>query len=225
MRLLLLLLIFCFGCGVRSGNILVNSSAEIPSFDSIPSGWVNISGAWTSQQGDSLHHDYGYAKDGKHFFFGGNGSLCILQQDVNVSSYAAEIDKGKLRCILSGFEQSLDQGPLSDQGKLKMECLDMTKRTILSADSTDTLMSIGKWKAVADTFMPPRLTRFVRVRLVAIRHVGGDNDGYFDNIGLSASSPPEYTLIGIVAAGILAVAGGLFIYFRKKDTATRVSAA
>jgi hypothetical protein len=214
MRILFVLLIFCFGCGVRSANILVNSSAEILPFDSIPFGWENISGNWTSQQGDSLHHDYGYAENGKRFFFGGNGSLCILQQTVNVSSYAGEIDKGSLRFILNGFEQSLDQGPLSDQGKLKMECLDAAKNHILSIDSTDTLMSIGKWKAVADTLMAPRLTRFVRISLIAIRHVGGDNDGYFDDITLSAASPPQFTLIAIIVVGILAIAGGTWLKIR-----------
>jgi hypothetical protein len=214
MRLLFLLLIFCFGCGVRSANILINGSAEISPFDSIPPGWENISGKWTSQQGDSLHHDCGYAENGKRFFFGGYGSLCVVQQVVNVSSYAGEIDKGSLRFILSGFEQSLDQGPLSDQGKLKMECLDATKNNILSRDSTDTLMSIGKWKAVADTLTAAPLTRFVRVSLVAIRHVGEYNDGYFDDIALSAYSPPRFTLIGMIVVGILAIAGGILLKIR-----------
>lgn len=211
------LLILGFGCGVRSGNLLVNPSAEIPKHDSVPVGWENISGKWQALEGDTLHHDFGYAKDGKYYFFGGNGLHCVLQQDAAVSQYANDIDGGKLRVFLSGYEQTLDQGPVSDQGMLKVECLDMTKTKILYSDSTDTLMSIGKWKAIADTFLAPGLTRFIRVQLIAFRNVGGDNDGYFDDISLSASSPPNYILLVIIIVATLATVTGVTIYFRKKQ--------
>ncbi len=84
--------------------------------------------------------------------------LCILQQDVDVSKYAKTIDDKKQKFILSGFEQTLDQGPLSDQGMLKVQCLDASKNKTLYSDSTDTLMSVSKWQAIADTFLAPSST-------------------------------------------------------------------
>jgi hypothetical protein len=206
---LLPLLIFTVSCGGRSGNLLVNANAELPRWDSVPAGWENISGKWVAMEGDSLHHDFGYADSGKYYFFAGYGSVGILQQEVDLMRYAKDIDGGKMKLVLSGFERSLDQGPVSDEGMLKVQCLDATKNKVLYNDSTDTLMSKGKWKAIVDTFLAPKFTRFVSVRLVAIRHVGGDNDGYFDNISLVAIRAPNYMLIILVVVAIGLIAAGV----------------
>ena len=211
------LLVFANACNKPSANLIFNGSAEIPSYDSVPKGWQTISGHWVSAEGDSAHHDYAHAKDSSHYFFGGYGLICVLQQDVDVSNYAKTIDGKKQKFIVSGFEQTLEQGPLSDQGMLKVECLDASKNKRLYSDSTDTLMSKSKWKATADTFSVPSNTRFVRVQLVAFRNVGGDNDGYFDNISLVAIPVPSsnYLLIIIIIVAIVVVAG-LVWYFQKK---------
>ena len=175
------------------------------------------SGNWVSAEGDSAHHDYAHAQDSSHYFFGGYGLMCILQQDVDVSNYAKTIDGKKQKFIVSGFEQTLDQAPLSDQGMLKVECLDASKNKTLYSDSTDTLMSKSKWKAYADTFLVQSNTRFIRVELVAFRNVGGDNDGYFDNISLVAIPSQNYLLIIIIIIAIIILAG-LVLYFRKKKS-------
>ncbi len=214
----LFLLLFITACTPKpSANLIANGSAEIPRYDTVPNGWQNIKGNWVSAEGDSAHHDYAHAQDSSHYFFGGYGLLCILQQDADVSKYAKSIDDKKQRFVLSGFEQTLDQGPLSDQGMLKAECLDASKNQILYSDSTDTLMSKTKWKAIADTFLAPSATRYIRVQLVAFRNVGGDNDGYFDNISLVALPSRNYLLLIIVIAAII-IAGFAF-YFRKRKPA------
>ena len=209
------LLLLISACNKPSSNLIVNGSAEIPRYDTIPKGWQNIKGNWTSAEGDSVHPNYAIAQDSSHYFFAGYGLLCILQQDVNVHQYATTIDNKKQKFILSGFEQTLDQGPQSDQGMLKVECLDATKKNILDSSHTDTLMSKTKWKPVADTFLVPPSTRFIRVQLVAFRNVGGDNDGYFDNISLVALPSQNYLLIIIIIAIAIAAIGS-FVYFRKK---------
>src|SRR5580698_8424127 len=127
---LLPLLICAVGCGGRSGNLLVNGNAELPRWDSVPVGWENISGKWVSMEGDSLHHDFGYADSGKYYFFAGFGSVGVLQQEVDLMRYAKDIDDGKMKLVLGGSERSLDQGPLSDEGMLKVRCLDVTKNKI-----------------------------------------------------------------------------------------------
>jgi hypothetical protein len=212
---LLPLLIFTVSCGGRSDNLLVNANAELPRWDSVPVGWENISGKWVALEGDSLHHDFGYADSGKYYFFAGFGSVGILQQEVDLMRYANDIDAGKMKLVLNGFERSLDQGPLSDEGMLNVQCLDASKNKILYNDSTDTLMSKDKWKAIVDTFLPPKFTRFVNVQLVAIRHVGGDNDGYFDNISLFAIRTPNYMLIGLIVVVIVLIVAGVAVYGRR----------
>ncbi len=100
----------CSSCNKPSANLIFNGSAEIPSYDSVPKGWQNISGHWVSAEGDSAHHDYAHAQDSSHYFFGGYGLICVLQQDADVSNYAKTIDGKKQKFIVSGFEQTLDQG-------------------------------------------------------------------------------------------------------------------
>lgn len=209
------ILILISACNKPSINLVLNGSAEIPRYDTVPKDWQNIKGHWISEEGDSAHHDYAHAQDSSHFFFGGYGLVCILQQEADVSQYAKTIDNKKQKFILSGFEQTLDQGLQSDQGMLKAECLDATKNKILDSSRTDTLMSKTKWQSAADTFLAPASTRFIRVQLVAFRNVGGDNDGYFDNISLVALPSQNFLLIIIIIA-IVIVAIGSFVFFRRK---------
>jgi hypothetical protein len=216
-----LLMLLC-ACNNKPSNLIFNGSAEIPNYDSVPKGWQNISGQWVSAEGDSAHHDYAHAQDSSHYFFGGYGLMCVLQQDVDVSKYAKDIDEKKQKFILSGFEQTLDQGEISDQAMLRIECLDASKTKMLYSDSTDTLMSKTKWRAITDTISAPPNTRFIRVQLIAFRNVGGDNDGYFDNVSLVAVSSSNYILIIIIIAAI-AILTGLTFYFRKRKSASQES--
>ncbi len=219
-KIIIPLLIVATACNNKSSNLIINGSAEMPNYDSVPKSWINIQGNWVSAEGDSIHHDYAHAQDSSHYFFGGYGLVCVLQQDADVSKYAKEIDEKKQKFILSGFEQTLDQGKLSDQGMLKIECLDASKNKTLYSDSTDTLMSKTKWQAVADTFSAPTNTRFIRVQLVAFRNVGSDNDGYFDNISLVAMPSQNYLLIIIIIIAIIILIG-LGLYFRKRKTTVK----
>jgi hypothetical protein len=214
-------LLFAISCGRHSDNLLTNANAEIPRSDTVPAGWDNISGNWISQQGDSSHHDYGYSDSGKYYFFAGYGAIGILQQDTPLMLYEKDIDNGKLKCILTGKERSLDQGPLSDQGLVKLACLDATKRLILYSYSTDTLMSKDKWKAFSDTFPVPKFTRYLRVQLVAIRHVGGDNDGYFDNISLSVHTAPNYLLIILIPVLLVVIVAGVSAYLMRARSSSK----
>lgn len=207
-------------CNNQPSNLLINGDAEIPKHDSVPTGWQNIDGNWTPAKLDSAKNIVTPAQNGTYFFFAHIGVVCILQQDVDVSEYAKAINGKKQKFIVSGYEQTLDQGPLSDQGMLKLECLDASKKQILYCDSTDTLMSKTKWLAVADTFSAPPATRFIRVQLIAFRHAGNDNDGYFDNISLRAlPSQNNLLLLGLIAVIVLVT--GAIVYFKKRKPVTQ----
>lgn len=216
------LILFVTSCntGKDSGephNLIINGSAEIPRYDSTPSGWLNVQGHGVSSEGDSISHDCAYAQNGKYLFFAGNDTLGILQQDVSVADYARDIDKHSQQFIFSGYVQSLDQGPNSDQSQIILTGLDGSKKKITQIFNTDSTRSLNKWRLVTDTFFAQQSTRFIRIQLIAIRHVGGDNDGYFDNMVLNAI--PEKTSINKMIIISVAIICGLvagFIITRKK---------
>ncbi|MDB5156010.1 MAG: C-terminal target protein [Mucilaginibacter sp.] len=210
------LYLFIVSCNKHSGplqNLVINGSAELPKYDSVPRGWVNVQGHWISPEEDSTHHDCAYAQNGRYIFFAGNDTLGILQQDVNVSNYAPEIDKHKQQFAFNGYVQSLDQGPNSDQAQIILTGLDSSKTKIINIFKTDSTRALSKWRLIADTFSVAPLTRFIRIQLKAIRHVGGANDGYFDNMILTAL-PVEGDLrivLLIITAIIIFLALGFII--------------
>ena len=200
-----------------SQNLIFNGSTELPKYDSVPVNWLNVQGHWISLEGDSLHHDFGFAQDGKYYFFAGNDTLGILQQDVNVSDYAGQIDEHTLQFIFNGYVQSLDQGPNSDQSQIILTGLDNSKTKITNIYTSDSTRSISKWLLVADTFKVSASTRFIRLQLIAIRHVGGDNDGYFDNMSLVALPvKSSFNIILIIIAALVCLLI-IFIIIRKRS--------
>jgi hypothetical protein len=202
---------------VPPDNLIVNGDAETARYDTVPAGWVNIQGHWVSYEEDSLHHDVGYAQHGKYIFFAGNDTLGILQQDVDVSKWSQEIDAQKQQIIFGGYVQSLDQGANSDQSALSITGLDNSKTKTLYTFS-DTTRSLNKWLRVTDTFMAPVNTRFIRIRMIAIRHVGGDNDGYFDNFSLTTRTLDSWPIWIWVVLGLLVTGGAVGILRWRRRT-------
>ncbi len=60
------------------------------------------------------------------------------------------------------------------------------------------------------------INRFIRVQLIAFRHVGNDNDAYFDNISLVALPSQNYILIIIIIAAIIICCWSSFLFPQKK---------
>ena len=214
-----LLLFFISACQQATSpatNLIVNGDGEMPKYDTIPPGWQNIQGHWITYEEDSVKHDFAYSQHGKYLFFAGNDSLGILQQDIDLSEYARSIDKGKQQFVFSGYVESLDQGPNSDQSAVAITGLDNSKNKSLY-NFRDTTRSIGKWLLVTDTFMAPPATRFIRIQMIAIRHVGGDNDGYFDNFSLTTRSL-DTSLTWLWIGLIVLVAGSVtgWQWYRRK---------
>ncbi len=191
-------------------NFIINGSAELPKYDSVPPNWVNVQGHWVSPEGDSASHDCAFAQNGKHLFFAGNDTLGILQQDVDVSKYAKDIDAHKQQFIFSGYVYSLDQGPNSDQAQIILTGLDHSKTKITTVFNTDPTRSLNKWRLIADTFFAPPSTKFLRIQLIAIRHVGGDNDGYFDNMILNAVPVENNLILYLIIAAAVCISAIVF---------------
>src|SRR5437868_427549 len=85
-----LLILLATSFGAKAQELVQNGSAEL--FDSIvhrPLYWTMVSGNWTS------HNASGQASavyDGSYLFYEGGDAVGVLQQDVDVSAFAFQID-------------------------------------------------------------------------------------------------------------------------------------
>ncbi|MDJ0865393.1 MAG: hypothetical protein QNK03_04730, partial [Myxococcota bacterium] len=94
----------------------------------------------------------------------------------------AEIDAGRQLFDLEGQVASF-QG--SDQAQVVAEYLDVSG-AVLDAFASDARSPGPGWVRVFERRVAPVGTRAVRVRLLATREAGADNDGYFDALSLRA---------------------------------------
>jgi len=208
------------GISVTTPNLIVNGSAEIPDNDSMPAGWTIVQGSWKGLLIDSNTGIIAIPKEGKNLFFEGQDSLGILQQDINVGQFSQTIDNHDRPFIFSGYVQSLDQGSPSDQTKISITCLDSLKRNDLYTFNSEVLESKNNWHRVTDTFIAPASTRFVRIQLTAVRWVGMDNDGYFDNISLvSGTQQPAQQSLWMIIIVLIVIVLAIVILLRRKINA------
>jgi hypothetical protein len=166
-------------------NLVLNGGAEL--FDGttmIPNDWTLVSGNWMSQLAGPGHADSTHS--GNYDFFAGTTGLGVLQQDVNVTSYSAEIDASARRFFFTAFVQSFPQSVL-DSTAVLVQCLDAAKASVLYTFS-DTAGSPSDWVEIANSFIAPSGTRHIRIQLIGIRHTGSDNDAYFDDISLTTNT-------------------------------------
>ena len=169
--------------------------------------------ALRSVEGDSNTHNYAYAQNGKYHFFEGQDLSGTLQQDISIDKYADGIDAHKQQFIFAGYVKSFLQDP-PDQATITITALDNSKSKQLYTFNSDTISSVNNWQKVTDTFTAPASTRFIRVQLIANRRNGADNDGYFDNIVLTAK-PVESSMRLIFIAAFICFPAIIFIVISK----------
>jgi len=169
------------------GNLLVNGSADEPLADGEISGWTEATGSsWTQRTHSPA------PLDGPAYFFPGAVSQAELRQDVDVSGLAAFIDRAAQRFELSGAVRSYNQGN-PDTAQVVVEYRDADGALLASYDS-GVQASRTSWRAVSDVRTAPAGTRTIRVRLMAQRHSGSNNDGYFDALVLRALDRPSFVV-------------------------------
>jgi hypothetical protein len=121
-----------------STNLVVNGDAELPLSDSTPHGWKNVLGHWKEVEGDSASHGYAWAEEGKQHFFEGQDELGVMEQDIDVRSYATAIDAHKQQGIFSGYVSAFPQSP-ADQSRIVVSCLADTLGKPLYVYNSDTI--------------------------------------------------------------------------------------
>jgi phosphatidylserine/phosphatidylglycerophosphate/cardiolipin synthase-like enzyme len=162
-------------------NLLQNGGGE---FD--PGvGWSVISGDW------QLRSDSPAPYEGNAYFFAGATDVGELFQDVDVSHLAAEINEGGVQFQFSARVSGWNG---NDTARVIVEYRGAGGAVLDSYDSGPRTSS-QSWLAIGDTRTAPAGTVMLRLRLIAVRNAGTNNDAYFDALVLRVSgdilnSPP-----------------------------------
>jgi serine/threonine protein kinase/formylglycine-generating enzyme required for sulfatase activity/WD40 repeat protein len=158
---------------VLSDELVVNGKAEKGTYQ----GWEIKEGRWNPMGP--------IARD--PFFRPGNSKSALLQQDVPVTDYGAEIDAGLVEFKFSGLISCYSRGQ-KDKARLAMIFLDADKKEIDVAYNSG-FVHEPVWKEYGGTRKPKVGTRHVRIVLHSLRDGtpgNNENSGYYSNISLKA---------------------------------------
>ncbi len=162
---------------------LVNPGAEAGD----ASGWSLSSGGntlWTSTT--DATGDYPGPKTGSRYFTGGTGTgvdLARMYQDVDVSAYAAQIDAGLVKALMSAWISGLS--PNSDYINYYLRFLDATNAVISSVSVTDINFVNKTWISQQIGALMPSGTRKIRVEFWSTNISGTTHEGHFDDVTLT----------------------------------------
>jgi phosphatidylserine/phosphatidylglycerophosphate/cardiolipin synthase-like enzyme len=166
-------------------NLLQNGGGEL-----LPStGWTVISGDWQLRSVAPAPYE------GSAYFFAGVSDVGELIQDVDVSHLAAAINEGRVQFQFSGRVSGWNG---NDTARVIIEYRDAAD-TVLDSYDSGARTSSQSWLAIGDTRSAPAGTVMLRVRLIAVRNTGTNNDGYFDALSLVDISLPPLIIAGFLA--------------------------
>jgi hypothetical protein len=181
--LLIAFLIISFS-NTTAQNLILNPGCE----DSLINGeipyWVEVKGTDWRNRVSAIPPAY----EGENMFFAGVSQNAELQQDVDVSTFAASIDSGTQYFYFEGYVRSYSQNP-PDHSRLILKYLDLSKITVLDSIDLGENSNTNNWLMLSDTTLAPVGTRFIRICLISIRYNGTNNDGYFDGLSLTPDLP------------------------------------
>lgn len=151
------------------GNLLINGNAESEML-----GWTDPDNLWYPSADVT-------PKEGNFFFWPSKGGCetSYIYQDVDVSSYAVGT-----WVELSGWLANWDQSP-HDEAILQLEFLDAQGRVL---GQHARAQRNPQWTEHAIQTQIIKNTTTARVKLIAKRYVGTDNDGYFDDLSFRVLS-------------------------------------
>lgn len=160
-------------------NLLRNPGAELRPEDGLLPFWSDVPPVSFERLRDGLPAPV----EGRATFFAGLEELAEVYQDVDVAAYAPRIALGDQRFAFHGFVRTADEIP-PDVVRIVVEYRDATNTVVLAAFDSGEIISPFEWLAVADERLAPVGTGWIRVRLLATRFAGSDNDGFFDALSL-----------------------------------------
>lgn len=194
-----------------SPNLLSNPGNESPLVAGEIPGWREVSGDTWTQRGASPD-----AFEGSFYFFAGANAQATLRQSVDVGAFALQIDAGLQHFDFSGRVRSFGQNP-PDSATLSLRFLDSGSGVLQTFDS-GAIRNTSAWQLVSASMLAPVNTRTVEINLISTRNAGTNNDGYFDDLRLSAvSAVPEPSTYALLLVGLATTCAAL----RRRNTLAR----
>ncbi|MFN8436485.1 MAG: T9SS type A sorting domain-containing protein [Cytophagales bacterium] len=185
----------------RSQNLIINGDASAP----IGSEWTQVTSGWSrwnqTNGGIPDRTTFSTTKTGYHFGISGgcptqaSSPLSEMYQDVDVNTYASQIDAGTAQFTFNGYYATYAN---QEYSSVIIEFRDASKNLISTPYSsgnkndspycTNTYYVTNCWKAFTTySGNPPSGTRYIRIRLISKckSTSGTDNDGYYDDLSLT----------------------------------------
>jgi len=164
----------------NSPELLINWSCEEALINNNIPAWDEVVGTVWTRRNTTPPSPF----DGSYYFFAGNAANAELKQDVDVSPYRYNIDRGSQYFDFSGYVRSYDQTPV-DFSRIVLEYLNGEKMLLSTGFDTGNCNNTAQWDRKSYTGLAPVGTRYIRIRLISTRQASsGNNDGYYDCLSL-----------------------------------------
>src|SRR5262249_27583711 len=134
-------------------------------------------GVWSKRKENPPPHA------GSAYFSATDSPEAELQQDVDVRPAGRQIDQGRLSAVFTGYVRSFQHRP-PDTGRIVIEYRDADNARVLDRFDTNPVASVDRWKRIDHSRVITKGARWIRVRLISVRHTGINNDGYYDSLSL-----------------------------------------
>lgn len=140
---------------------------------------------WDTSPGYSVRNADPSAYKGLNYFFpGANKGTVVASQSIDLTKLSYLIDKNRLVCEVSGYMRNYEN---KDQSQLVVEFSDMNGNLIETVASPIVAQAY-QWLKYSEVKRIVSGVKMARVILRSTyRHGANNNDGYFDEIGLSCS--------------------------------------
>lgn len=165
----------------KGSNLVNNPGGE----KNLSNGWKINSGRWSQRCGSPS------AKVGSCYISAGNaGGMSEIQQEIDVSSYATEIDAGEAKSSLRLWFRTKVESP-EDKGQVVIEYLNSNGQSLETYQSGMRSYS-ADWLRIRHAQTVPSGTRKVRIRLFAELVTGTSADVFFDDVVFTMTSECDY---------------------------------
>jgi RHS repeat-associated protein len=169
-------------------NLLANPGAELrPEDGDLPS-WTPLPDAvWQRRLAPPE------PVEGRATFSPGAQELAELWQDVDVRAFTPRIEGDGQTFRFEGFVRTFEEGP-PDVAQIVVEYRDVANQVTLESFDSGQIASLDRWLQIEEVRTAPAGTGWIRVRLLATRFAGSDNDAYFDALILQSLGTATLTV-------------------------------